>query len=187
MLTAALAAFASSNPDTGDTLAVDLTESAGQLATATTLDAELANTLCLVDGELVSYATATLTAANKYNLTSLYRGLYGTAAVAHSSGAAFVRLDNSIFKYALPSAYVGTTLYIKLQSFNIFGGGVEDISTCTAYTYVPVGTAVDHPVGESLGVGAPFDFGSVTGSIGMQDDFGTPPLPISIDDDLGVA
>ena len=42
------------------------------------------NTLCIVDCELVSYATATLTSANQYALTSLYRGLYGTAVAAHS-------------------------------------------------------------------------------------------------------
>ena len=70
--------------------------------------------------------TATLTSANNYALTTLYRGLYGSAIAAHSSGAQFARLDNAVFKYDLPAQYVGRTLYIKLQSFNVFGGGVED-------------------------------------------------------------
>ena len=38
------------------------------------------------------------------------------------------------------------TLYIKLQSFNVFGGGVQDSSACAAYTYTPSGVAIDHPV-----------------------------------------
>ena len=96
----------------------------GVLVTATDLDAQLANTLCIVNSELVSYATATLTSANHYSLTYLYRGLYGTAVATHSSGAPFARLDGTAFEYDLPAQYVGKTLYIKLQSFNVFGGGV---------------------------------------------------------------
>ena len=39
-----------------DTLAVNMAESGGVLASGTALDAQLANTLCIVDGELLSYA-----------------------------------------------------------------------------------------------------------------------------------
>ena len=45
-------------------------------------------TLCFCDGELVSYATATLIASYKYDLNYLRRGVYGTAIAAHGSGAA---------------------------------------------------------------------------------------------------
>ena len=109
-----------------------------------------ANTLCIVDCELISYETATLTSASHYSLTTLYRGLYGTAIAAHSSGAPFARLDSAIFEYDLPPQYVGQTLYIKLQSFNVFGGGVQDLSCCAAYTYTPTGVAIDHPVARAL-------------------------------------
>ena len=95
---------------------------------ATALDAQLTNTLCIVAGELLSYETATLTAANQYALTGLYRGLYGTAAVAHASGAPFARLDGAVFEYDLPPQYVGQTLYIKLQSSNVFGGVVAKMA-----------------------------------------------------------
>ena len=124
VLTAALPAFAATNPDSADTLTVNMAESGGVLSSATALDAQLTNTLSIVDGELVSYATATLTSANHYALTSLYRGLYGTASAAHSVGAPFARLDGAVFEYDLPPQYVGQVLYIKLQSFNVFGGGV---------------------------------------------------------------
>ena len=115
VLSSSLPSFTGANPDTADTLALNMAESGGVLATATDLDAQLANTLCIVDSELVSYATATLTSANHYSLTYLYRGLYGTAIASHSSGAPFARLDSTVFEYDLPAQYVGKTLYIKLQ------------------------------------------------------------------------
>jgi hypothetical protein len=188
-LTGSLASYSGANPDNADTLAVNLAESGGVLATVTNLDAQLGNTLCIVDSELLSYTTATLTAANKYALTGLYRGLYGTTAASHSSGASFAFLaGNGIFKYVLPAPYVGVELYIKLQSFNVFGGGVQNLANCTAYTYMPSGVAFDHPAAEAMLTATVLDFGSVTTAPGVDDDFGTP-LTLSIEDfiDLGAA
>src|SRR5262249_44315777 len=53
LLTAALPAHA--DPDTTNTLAVDLGGSHGQLLSGTTADADNFVTLCYCDGELVSY------------------------------------------------------------------------------------------------------------------------------------
>ena len=65
---------------------------------------------------------------------------------------------------------------------------MEELSTCTAYTYTPTGTAVDHPVARAMQVGASMDFGLVTQAVGMEDDFGTPfTLPVEFDVDLGAA
>ena len=187
-LTASLSSFAGTSPDTTDTLAVNTAESAGVLSSGTALDAQLANTLCLVDAELLSYETATLTSANNYSLTTLYRGLYGTAIAAHSSGAPFARLDNTVFKYDLPSQYINMELYVKLQSFNVFGGGVQDLSTCAVYTYTPTGNAAEHPVAEAMLVGSSLDFGLTTGTVSTMDDFGAPPsLPVAWDVDLATA
>ena len=69
--------------DTADALSVELTESAGALTTATQAAAQAGQTLCLVDGELLGFASATLTAAYKYNLAGFPRGMYGTAVAAH--------------------------------------------------------------------------------------------------------
>lgn len=155
VLSAALAAFTGSNPDNTDTLGVDLTMSAGALLNATTADAAAARTLFYADGELMAYATATLTSTNRYNLTGLQRGLYGTAPGAHAAGGQFLRLDDAIFRYALPGQYVGATLHLKFQSFNIWGGGLEELSSCTDYAYGPNGAGylVPTPAG-SLTVSA---------------------------------
>ncbi len=189
VLSSSLASFTGTNPDTSDTLAVNMAQSAGVLAAATDLDAQLANTLCIVDAELVSYATATLTSANNYALSYLYRGLYGTKIAAHASGAPFARLDDTAFQYDLPAQYVGKTLYIKLQSFNVFGGGVQDLSACTVYTYTPTGVAVDHAVAEAILVSSgAWDFGLITETAALTDDFGAPPtLPVELDLDFGTA
>jgi hypothetical protein len=188
VLTAALPAFSGTNPDTADTLPVNMTESGGVLTGGSALDAQLTSTLSIVDGELFSYETATLSSANNYTLTTLYRGLYGTASTAHASGAPFARLDGAVFEYDLPARYVGQALYIKLQSFNVFGGGVQDLSSCAAYTYTPSGVAIDHPVARAELVSTSMDFGLVSGTAALADDFGAPlGLVVELDVDLGAA
>lgn len=144
-LTAALAAYAGDNPDTADTASVDLTESRGELQSVSETEAANASTLCYVDGEYLSFETATLTGTNKYNLTTLYRGLYGSTAGAHASGVQFARLDDNVFEYDLPEDYVGIALKFKFPSFNIFGSGLQDLSDVAEYDYTPDGAAFGTP------------------------------------------
>jgi hypothetical protein len=220
VLTADLATYSGSQPDDTNTLYVDLSESEGVLSSGTSLsDAQNGRTLCYVDGEFISYVTATLvdvtasaeahtvpstapyqvvvnnaatfisnvsvsnglitysqvsanpglfeyalvepgvyqfgsqpltallftyTYANSYHyaLTELERGMYGTTIAAHATGAQFARLDSAIFEYDLPLSYIGVELYIKLVSFNIFGLGLQDISSVEAFVYAPSGAGL---------------------------------------------
>ena len=139
------AAFASgSDPDTVNTLSVDLTESAGALLGATQADADSGNTLCLVDSELVTYEQATLTAQYQYNLGKnggtagyLRRGFYGTAVASHSSGAPFARLrKGSYATIGYGAGNVGSTIYVKLLSFNQTGGGKQTLDEVSSYSHV---------------------------------------------------
>ncbi len=50
-----------------------------------------------------------------------------------------MRVDNSVFQFPLPGAFIGNTLYVKLQSFNNFGSATEDLSECQVFTYAPNG------------------------------------------------
>ena len=162
ILTSSLASYGGSNPDTANTLAVSTLMSDGELIGGTSTDAANGMLLSYVDGELISYENATLTGTDTYNLTTLYRGMYGTSAGSHSSGTKFARLDN-VFKYQLPAAYIGHTLYFKFPSFNIWGLQLQDLSTCTAYTLTPVGTGFG---GGSAGVPvAPTGLSVSTGGI----------------------
>lgn len=143
MLTASLAA--GSDPDLVDTVAVDLSPSRGSLLSGTQSDADLGHTLCYVGEapsgyELVSYESASLTGSYAYDLgTYLRRGLYGTTIASHAAGAAFARLDDAIVKLGYDKSQIGSTIYIKLVSFNFWGGGAQQLADVTAYPHVIAG------------------------------------------------
>lgn len=134
--------------DTADTLGVDLTESAATLSSGTQADALALNTACYVGGEILSYATATLTGTNQYSLSYLVRGIYGTESeiASHPAGTPFARLDSSVFALAFDQSRIGATLTLKFQSFNIFQGGLQSLADCAPYTYVIQGSALSSPL-----------------------------------------
>ncbi len=186
VLSAALPAYGGANPDAADTLAVNLTESGGALASTSAAAAAQGVTMCFAGGEYLSYTTATLTAANQYNLTGLYRGQAALPASGAASGAAFCLLDSAILKYAVPGAEIGQTVYLKFQGFNIFGGGLQDLSTVTAYSYTIAGTGMLGPVASALAVGTAMDFGHVAGdAVSESDDYGTVSATVTTVIDLG--
>lgn len=146
ILTSPLAAIARapSPPtiDATDTVGVSLAASGGALGAASQTDALALNTLCYLDGELIAYRDATLTAANQYTLGWLVRGAYDTPIGTHATGAAFARLDGALFRYPFAADRIGTTVSIKFASFNAFGGGQQTLDQVVAYTYAIQGTAL---------------------------------------------
>ena len=94
------------------------------------------------DGELISYQTATLTAAYHYGLTYLRRGAYDTPVNAHSAGSNFARFgpnDPSLLRYRYPKNFIGQTIYVKLPAFNTFGQSLQDLSGLVADSYTLTG------------------------------------------------
>jgi Putative phage tail protein len=134
--------------DATNTLAVNLSESAGTLSSATQADALALNTASYVGGEIVSYAAATLTAPNQYNLSYMVRGAYGTESdiIDHPAGTPFARLDDSVFAFAYDQSRIGSTIYLKFQSFNIYQGGQQSLADCEAYSYNITGVALTSPL-----------------------------------------
>jgi hypothetical protein len=127
------------DPDTTDTLSVDLSASNGTLTSAAQAVADASGTLCLVGAELIAFETATLTGANRYNLASyVRRGVLNTAIAAHAAGAPFIRLDDAIFDFPYLATQAGQTVSVKFQSFNLWGLGVTTLQNCIAYTAVPI-------------------------------------------------
>jgi hypothetical protein len=197
VLTAALPA--ASGWDSVDTLSVNLAESGGTLAGTSQAAAQAGATLSLVDSELLAYESATLISGNSYNLTGLARGLSGTTGAAHSSGAPFYRLDGAVLQYDLPANFIGKTLSFKFQSFNVFGGGAEELSTCQVYTYTPLyaSTVVTttppstppsppaDPIIAQLLTGFALDLGPVNGTVAIGDDLGSVAVASSGGVDLG--
>ena len=124
----------STDPDTTNTLSVNMSLSGQDLLSSSAANANSGSTLFVLGDEIMAYQTATLTSTNNYNLTTLRRGLYGTAHTAHSSNSNFARLDEAVFKISYTDLNFGEVMYIKLPSFNSFGLTVEDLSTVTPYS-----------------------------------------------------
>ena len=170
--------------DVADSLSIDVTESGATLSGATGAAAQQGATRSLVDGEILAYESATLTGANAYALTGLQRGLYGAAGAAHAAGASFARLDQAIVAYDLPANFIGRRLYFKFQSFGL---GAEDLSTCEAFAFTPLGFSVGSPIATQLSGGVPLDLGAADAAPTLADDFGALLGAVSGALDLGVA
>lgn len=110
-------------------------KSNGSFLSGTEQDAKRGNTLCWVDGECFSYQTATLQADGSWSLSGCIRGQYNTTASAHSSGAQFARLDNTLLKTAFRSEDIGKLIYLKFVSYNVFGSGNQDLAGVNPYEY----------------------------------------------------
>lgn len=126
-LTASLASHA--NPDTVNTLSVDLTESARTLNPGNATDRAAGIPPCAIDDEILAYENTNLTSAFHYDLTTLNRGAFGSTPAAHASGANFVLVNDAVFKMTVANSMAGSTVYFKFQAFNIFNGGLQDLST----------------------------------------------------------
>lgn len=143
-------ALAPSGPtvDETNTLSVDLTESGADLESGSLQDALNFNTACYVGGEIISYQNAVLTGANTFDLTYLLRAAFGTETsdVDHPAGTDFVRLDDKILRVPFDQSRIGSTIYLKLLPFNIWGVTTKTLADVGAYTYVLTGAALASPL-----------------------------------------
>jgi hypothetical protein len=120
--------------DTTHTLSVDLSQSHGQLASVSQLEVDTAGTLCRVGNELLAYRDVTLTGVEHYDVSYLKRGLQSSIQGA-VIGDKFIRCDDSLFKFAYDPAYIGTTVYLKFTSYNVFEDGGQDLAAVPAYSF----------------------------------------------------
>ena len=128
------------DPDTVNTLAVNLSASNGSLTTVPQSAANAFATLSYVGQntttEIVAYSNVSLTSAYHYDLaTFIRRAISGSRAAAHATGYSFMRLDDAVAHIDVPPALFGTTIYIKLLSFNKTGGGLQQLDDVTPYTF----------------------------------------------------
>lgn len=143
-----------SNPDTTDTMIVQLVGPNSNLASVNATQAAAAMTLSLVQTgtnfELLGYQTVKLQTNNStgriYKLSTLYRGLDGSFGIGHNYGDKFARLDENIIKIPLDSSLIGQTVYLKFCSFNLIGGMSQGLSQVKAWPYTIL-PGVDSPVG----------------------------------------
>lgn len=124
------------DPDIVNTLSVDMSLSRSELYSGTSLDVDNLNNLCYVDGEFISFETATLTESNKYSLSYLRRGTYSSDIAFHGVGSQFVRIDEALFKYPFTPDKIGRTIYFKFTSKNIYGGGEQQLEDVEVFSHV---------------------------------------------------
>ena len=124
----------------GNILSVDMSPSNAPLVGASQSVADQFGTLCAIispDGltcEFLSYENCELTAANRYNLSYLRRGVDGSAPASFPAGSNFVYIGSvTLFQYQYKANNVGQPLYIKLPSFNLTGQAIQPLSQCKAY------------------------------------------------------
>jgi hypothetical protein len=72
----------------------------------------------------------------------------------------------------VPANFQGQTVWFKFQSFNIMGGGTQDLSTCVAYQFNVTAPPTAHPIASQLESGFPLDLGQVISAPTVSDDFG---------------
>lgn len=150
-----------SDPDTVDTLSVDFSESLQIVSSAVTpADADALRTIVVVNNEIIGFGNVMPNPLNSYSydITYLRRGQYHTAPAAALAGdLASIVIPAYVLKIALPAAYIGQTIYLKFPSFNILGGGHQDVSDVARYSYVPVGVfyTIDPPTSPSIAVSTP--------------------------------
>ena len=119
--------------DRTNTLSVEI--SAGQITGGMEQDSRDLLTLSYVDGEFLAYANAELKGVGRYTLGNLTRGAYGSAIDSHAAGSQFARIDETLFKYPVPRNWIGRTVWVKLVSYNVFSGGIQDLASVPAYSY----------------------------------------------------
>ncbi len=147
--------------DTVNTLAVDLTESAGVINQTSDAAALSLATPCILNEEIICYGNAALTAANKYNLTYLVRGAFGSESdiVDHPAGTPFALLNSNIFDYEFAQNLIGSTIMFKFQPFNVWEGGMAQIADCPEYPYVIQGLALASPLPNVTNLRTSFEAG----------------------------
>jgi hypothetical protein len=66
--------------------------------------------------------------------------LYGSTAASHTAGATFVRCDrNTVLKYPFNAKDIGTTVYVKATSYNVFGSVEQELSEVEPIEFTIVG------------------------------------------------
>lgn len=128
--------------DATNVLQIDLSESNSSLGNGSANDLAAFNTALVVGNEVIAYQNATLTGANRYALSPLSRGGYGSTIASHPVGAPVMRLDGEAFEWEFTSDRIGSTVYFKFVSFNPFGAGWQSLADVGPYAHTITGAAL---------------------------------------------
>jgi len=135
------------DPDTVNSFSVNMTRSEGVLNGGSQENADNFNTLSIINDELISFQDVTLDSPNNYTIgTYIRRGAYQTTIAAHNIGDDFYRLDGAIFTQAVNNDRIGTTIYLKFPTYNVFGNALQNLTDLPSYPYLITGSAFTAPL-----------------------------------------
>ena len=124
----------------GSILSVDMSPSGAELIGTTQAAADQFGTLAAIvspDGnncEFISYENCELTAANRFNLSYLRRGVDSTTPTAFPKGSTFSYIGSAPqFQYQYTASKIGVPIFVKLPAFNLTGQAIQPLSQCKAY------------------------------------------------------
>lgn len=137
VLTSDVTAYAGGAGAVDGSSVVNVTIDRGYIFPGTDNTRDEFTTICYLasnGGEFISYRDATLTGTLSYSIGNLCRAGYGTKALSHAAGTMFVRLDDCIFRMPYERNMLNKVLYVKLLSYNVYGGALQALSDVTAQT-----------------------------------------------------
>lgn len=108
----------------------------GSVLAGTQEDVDDWRTPMFIGGEWVSYRDAVLVSGTTFDLDTFRRAGYGSLRAAHAIGSAVAVIDEAIFRLPYDKGNVGKQIYFKFQSFNVFGGGIQELSDCVAWPHL---------------------------------------------------
>ena len=171
----------------GDSVNIDLSQSAGALVASPGMIAATANTsLCSIGGEFLSYTSLVQIGSNAYTLSGLNRGQFDTPSTAQGKGASFVRCDDTLSKVSLQPGLIGKTIYIKVLDRNAWGIGQLTLDEVEPYSYVWQGLAYTEALGPIEDLGTVYVGSIQTLSWNPVDDPRQPAYEIRLGPPLGV-
>lgn len=130
-----------------NTVDVQLMGRGGVINNVPLQDAQNLSSLCWIGGadandggEFFGFVGASLTGVNTYQLSGLIRGAYDSKVTDKPRGRPFVRLDKSVVSTGpLQTSLIGKQVFFKFTSFNIYGGGQQNLADVTEYPYIITG------------------------------------------------
>lgn len=123
-------------------LNLDLTKSLSEIVSLSDADFNNNESVSIINDEYFAYKNSVLISKNKYDVSYLNRGLYGSQPSIHNQDSIFLKLSGSLFKQPIKESDIGKKIYIKLTSFNVFGQAEEDISTVDPIEYIITGNGL---------------------------------------------
>ena len=107
----------------------------GDFENVTLADAQNANSMFWIDGECLSYQTATKNSDGTWTFGGIIRGQFNTNINYHSTGANVVLCNGSLFNIELTKKDIGRKIFFKFPAVNVFNANQQDESDLDYCTY----------------------------------------------------